>query len=207
MRLDNGFHETDQLPALDFRPKNAAHSKAAYDSNHGSARLVATRGLRFWEVAMRLLAVVLALCVLSGSAAGQSRSGAYSCVEKASGGIKYDERLKQWGSVTFPDEKFVLRLQHVGPRKINDVVVEDMQDYYVSLTRSGESSGQACLRPGAAPGSAVGVWDDGKMERCIVGIYDDYTFDVDGGRYLKTHILGYADGVASVSGGVCTKVN
>jgi hypothetical protein len=38
--LDDRFHETDQLPALDFSLKNAALSKAAYDSNLGSARLV-----------------------------------------------------------------------------------------------------------------------------------------------------------------------
>src|SRR5436190_2250289 len=40
LNLDDRFHETDQLPALDFSPKNAALSKAAYDSNLGSARLV-----------------------------------------------------------------------------------------------------------------------------------------------------------------------
>jgi len=156
---------------------------------------------------MRMLVVVLALCTLSGSAVGQSRGGAYSCVEEASGGIKYDESLKQWRGATFPDEKFVLNLRYLGPRKVGDVIVAEMQDYYVSLTRSGESNGQACLGPGANPGSTVGVFVDGKMERCIVGIYDAFTFDLDGGRYLKIHILGYADGLASVSGGVCTKIN
>jgi transposase InsO family protein len=39
LNLDDRFHETDQLPALDFSPKNGALSKAVYDSNLGSARL------------------------------------------------------------------------------------------------------------------------------------------------------------------------
>jgi len=37
--LDDRFHEIVQLPALDIGPKNAPISKAAYDSNFGSARL------------------------------------------------------------------------------------------------------------------------------------------------------------------------
>ena len=42
-KLDDRFHETAQLPALDIGPKNALISKAAYDSNFGSARLVDAR--------------------------------------------------------------------------------------------------------------------------------------------------------------------
>jgi hypothetical protein len=38
-QLDDRFHETAQLQPLDFDPKNVAVSKAAYDSNFGSARL------------------------------------------------------------------------------------------------------------------------------------------------------------------------
>ena len=78
----------------------------------------------------------------------QSKDVAYYCVGEAAGGLFYNEKTKKWEAITgfVPFQRFVLKMKFLGARVRKERAIEEqVSDYKVTVTRSGENTGLPCL--------------------------------------------------------------
>jgi hypothetical protein len=133
--------------------------------------------------------------------------GAYYCTEKFSGGLKYDNTLKEWhGTIFKVGDNFVVKLsQTKPPPEEQDPNAQDRY-YSVTITVEGHSS-NVCLANYKPP--FVG---DDRVLRCEVsaGLHI-YAFNFDNHRFIEIYTAGYVDGSnndsPNVTGGLCTKIS
>jgi hypothetical protein len=154
---------------------------------------------------------LLCLILAGGPAFSQSKDVAYYCVGDAAGGLWYNEKTKKWEGASFrAEQKFVLKMNFAGARIQKGMIEEQVSDYKVMVTASGQDTGLPCTRN--YPNETVTVADQYRSFSCTTGAHD-YMFNLRTNRFLSIYVHGYVGGKDSnadtphVEGGTCTKID
>lgn len=149
----------------------------------------------------------IALLLLATDAPAQTPAGKrYFCVDEFTGGLAFDEQLKRWKSTTFrPSGRFVLSVSPMGA----DGKSDRGSRYEVSIADSGSDYRIPCFNL-FSKDRIPRLNTIGEM-RCYSNL-QDYVFNFNTMRYLRTYQHGYVDGTEnndntpSIAGGVCTLI-
>ena len=168
---------------------------------------------------MKKVALCLLVLAMPSMALGlERRDGAYRCVEEFSGGVKYDNTLKEWHGATFKaNENFVLKLSLTKPPP-EEQDDPDARDRYYRVTIAVEKEGRssdACLADPNPPFMQPFIDTEGLLRCEVVGGLNIYIFNFDNHRFIKIYTAGYVDGsnndtphdTPHVARGLCTKIS
>jgi len=155
-----------------------------------------------------IIAVLVLILANSSLAFAQSKDASYNCVGEISGGLKYNDTLKQWEGVSFhPSDKFVLRMKFL---RGDQFLGKPVSDYHVTITRSGRNDAEGCVRNDV--NKTVYVNPNGVFQ-CSTGLgVWEYVFNVHTKRFLAFYTSGYVNGdktgdTPSVEGGTCMQID
>jgi hypothetical protein len=159
-----------------------------------------------------LLSAVFCLITLQHSAiALERKEGAYFCRATAVGGLSFNKNTNSWEGTAFnPKSRFLIKMIYKNSRQapIYGSITAPVDDYEVSVTQEGKNVAVPCLQNG----NKLAELDEYGWIACSAGL-QDYKFNFKSNRYLRTYLIGYADGrdenadTPSVEGGVCTRFN
>jgi len=145
----------------------------------------------------------------------ERRDGAYYCTSKFSGGLAYNDALKQWEGTSFEGVSyhgnFLIKLDFRERTKYSSpsTLFEYRDEYDVTITNEGSSVAASCLEFAGKPPfiNELGVL------RCNVanGLFE-YKVNFANYRFTKIYTSGYVNGAdnndntPAISGGLCTKL-
>jgi hypothetical protein len=146
-------------------------------------------------------------------AEAQEHDGSYYCVAEFSGGLAYDEKLKEWKGTRFrATEKFVVYFKYVGPHLPYGGGQSYTEDYFVTVTTSGSDKVETCKTYYNEASDKIEFTRDVGRGDCQTFLHR-YTFGLKYKRFLSTFEWGgYAIGMdektdtPTISGGTCTKI-
>lgn len=133
--------------------------------------------------------------------------GEYYCVETASGGVIYDQVLKDWRSATFqPGEgRILVKVSAIG-ESVSNAPLEAPAGYKISVSSPGDPTYDCLQVTGNKPFS---IGDDG-IAYCTIFL-QDYRFNFKDLRYMQIYAHGFYRGeddtndTPYISVGECSK--
>jgi hypothetical protein len=157
-----------------------------------------------------MVLLVLFLASSSGTAFAQSNHDvAYFCVSEVAGGLWYNEKVKKWEGTSFrATAKFLVEMSFAYLWVKQN---EQVSDYKVTVTRSGEKTGLPCLSH-ITKENTVTVGDSYRTVFCTTG-FQDYVVNLQTNRFLAIYLAGYVNGKdnnadnPSIEAGTCTKID
>jgi hypothetical protein len=162
-----------------------------------------------------IIGLILLMLTSRSSAFAQSQDASYYCVAEAAGGLWYNTSRKKWEGTSFgPTLKFVLKMKFLQARVQKEEYGEEQEqvsDYTVTITDTGENTGLNCT--GKDRSRTVTVYDKSRYFECDRAIAWNYHFNLRTNRFLMILPIGYLNGKDNndnnpgIEAGTCTKID
>jgi hypothetical protein len=154
-----------------------------------SIRSFVKRKLRAASSAMLISALAFAM----SPAEAQSRDAAYLCSTEVAAGLVYDAAAKRWhGAELRINDKFVLRLQYVRSRTLDDGSgQQSVDDYNVTIVHTDEKASAPCVQ---LQTNSRSITMDQSMTLSCTSNAAQYQFDLNSNRFIRGSLGGYTDG-------------